>query len=144
MVATHNYTWEQGEDLQLLLVYKTGLPGQETPVVLTNYSVRMDIVTPTNQRRFTFNSAEIADVDPTTPGAEPDNQVESTLGADGTITITVPRSLTLPGGALYTDITGNPPLTTFNYDIFLRNPDNKQKKILKGQITVERSYTLWS
>lgn len=144
MVASHNYTWEQGEDLTLLMVYKTGLPGAETPVDLTGYSLRMDIVTPDGQRRFTFNSDAVTDVDPVEPGDQADPVTEAVLGTDGSISITIPRSLTLPGGEIYDDITANPPLLTFNYDVFLRAPDNKQRKILKGQVTVERSYTLWS
>lgn len=144
MVAVYNYNWEQGEDLTLLMVYKQGLPGAETPVNLTGYSLRMDIVTPTGERRFTFNSDAIADVDPVVAGSQADPSIEATLGTDGTISITIPRTLTLPGGELYDDITANPPMLTFNYDVFLRDTNNKQKKLLKGQITVERSYTLWA
>lgn len=144
MAATYDYVWEQGEDLTLLMLYKTGLPGQETPVDLTGYTLRMDIVTPQGQRRYTFNSATITDTDPTTPGDTPDTTSESTLGEDGVISVTIPRTLTLPGGEVYADITANPPVTTFNYDVFLRAPSGKQKKILKGQITIERSYTLWA
>lgn len=144
MAATYDYTWDQGEDLTILMLYKTGLPGSETPVNLTGYSLRMDIVTPDGAWRYTFNSATIADIDPTTAGNQPDSTIESTLGSDGSISITIPRSLTLPGGAIYADISANPPLLNFRYDVFLRAPDAKQKKILKGQITVEKSYTLWA
>ena len=144
MVAAHNYTWEQGEDLILAMLYKQGPVGAEVPVDLTGYSLRMDIVTPNGERRYTFNSDAVADVDPTTPELEGDTNTEAVLGADGTINITVPRTLTLPNGELYSDINGTTPLLTFNYDVFLRNPANQQKKILKGQITVEKSYTLWA
>lgn len=143
MAATFNYTWGQGEDLVLSMLYKEGPVGAEVPVDLTGYSLRMDIVTPNGDRRYTFNSEDIPDVDPGA-GTTPDTDKEAVLGADGTINITVPRSLTLPGGVLHTDITAPTPLLTFNYDVFLRNPANQQKKILKGTITVEKSYTLWS
>ena len=144
MAATHNYTWAQGEDLEMAMVYRQGPEGAEEPVDLTGYSLRMDIVTLASERRYTFNSADIADVDPVTPGSIPDTTKEATLGSDGEISITVPRTLTLPSGELYADITGNPPQLTFNYDVFLRNPAGKQRKILKGSIVVEKSYTLWA
>lgn len=144
MAATYDYTWDQGEDLTILMVYKTNIEGTETPVDLTGYTLRMDIVTPEGARRYTFNSDTINDVDPVTPGAEPDSTEEAILGTDGSISITITRALTLPGGAIYADIAATPPTLTFNYDIFLRAPDGKQKKILKGQINVEKSYTLWA
>lgn len=133
MAANYSYTWAQGEDLVLSMLYKAGLPGAEVPVDLTEYSLRMDIVTPTGQKRYTFNSDVLVG----------DTVTEATLGADGLISITIPRSLTLEGGAIFKDITANPPMLTFNYDVFLRHPNGTQRKILEGQINVERSYTLW-
>lgn len=144
MVAVHNYTWEQGEDLVLSMLYKQGPVGAEVPVDLTGYQLRMDIVTPAGERKYTFNSDAIIDVDPTTPELEGDTEEEAVLGADGSIAITIPRTLTLPGGEVYDDITATPPVNTFNYDVFLRDPSDKQKKILKGTITVEKSVTLWA
>lgn len=144
MAATFNYTWAQGEDLNIQMVYKEGPAGAEVPVDLTLWSLRMDIVTLTGTRRYTFNSADIADVDPDTVGAQPDSTKESTLGTGGAISILVPRTLTLPGGALYTDISAPTPQLIFNYDVFLRDAAGKQRKILKGTITVEKSYTLWA
>jgi hypothetical protein len=142
--ATHNYTWAQGEDLTIEMVYSTGPEGAETPQDLSAYSARMDIVGLDGVRRYTLNSDPITDVDPILVGDQADAVTEIvTLSVDGEIGIEVPRSLTLPGGALYADITANPPLLTFNYDVFLRDASNKQKKILKGTITVEKSYTLW-
>lgn len=118
-----------------------GSESEPEPVDLTGYSLRMDIVTPSGEWRYTFNSDEIADLDPTEPGSQPDAVTEATLGPDGSIEIVVSRALTLPGGELYEDITNNQ--LTFNYDIFLRNTGGKQKKVLKGTINVEKSYTLW-
>jgi hypothetical protein len=134
MAANYSYTWAQGEDLVLAMLYKIGLPDQEPqPVDLTTYSLRMDIVTPTGQKRYTFNSDAIVG----------DSVTEAVLGADGLISITIPRTLTLEGGAIFKDITATPPMLTFNYDVFLRDAAGLQRKILEGQINVERSHTLW-
>jgi hypothetical protein len=144
MAQSANFTWPQGEDLSVDLIYKEGTTALDAVVVplSTGYEVRMDIVD-SEERIYTFNSATLADVDPLTAGAQPDNVVEGVLssGAGGTpnIRITVPRSLTLPGGAIYDSNN-----SVFQYDVFLRNTaTNKQVKILKGSITVEESHTLW-
>lgn len=123
----------------------------ETAVVKdlsSGYSLRMDIVVPaTKERIYTFNTEALADVDPGAPTV-PDSVVDATLtsGAGGTanITIVVPRSLTLPGGAVYTKYTANPPVALFNYDAFLRHTaSNRQVKVIKGTITIGDSFTLW-
>lgn len=148
-VATYNWNWQEGEDLVMSLVYKEGPEGEELPVNLsTGYILRMDIVKSDapSQRLYTFNSDEIVDVDPSTEGNQPETPVldEAVLSDDGTITITVPRALTLYGGAVANVWTGNDPLF-LNYDIFLRNTvTGLQSKILRGVITVERSYTKWA
>lgn len=128
---THNYVWPQGEDLVVSLVYKEGPEGSEVPINLTGYTVRMDIVHPTTGAAiFTFNTIEQTDPD------------EVVVGTDGSINITVPRTLTLPpDGDVYELMPG---VTVFNYDVFLRNPSGKQKKLLRGTVTIEPSYTLWS
>lgn len=137
-VATYNWTWQQGADLVMSLIYKEGPAGSETPVNLTGYSVRMDLVH-SGTRIYTFNSDDIPVVGVDETGAA-DN--EAVLGTDGTINIVVPRDITLPGGEVHAVLapTGN---TVLNYDIFLRNPSDKQAKILKGTVVVEPSYTLW-
>lgn len=151
MTQTSNLTWGQGEDLTVELIYKEG-PDEGTLVVIdlsAGYSVRMDIVVPaTKERLYTFNSDVIADVDPIDPATTPDNTLEGTMssgvGGAPNISITVPRSLTLPGGSVYEKLSLATPITVFNYDIFLRNVNtDKQVKILKGSITIEDSYTLW-
>lgn len=150
MVATHNYTWQQGEDLVLSMLYKEGPVGAEVAIDLTGYALRMDIVGSDGVRRYTFNSDDIAEVGVDEVGTA-DN--EAVLGADGTINITVPRTLTLTNGELWADLTNPTPNLTFQYDVFLRNvsgapggtiPVGNQKKILKGSITVEKSVTLWA
>jgi hypothetical protein len=147
MVDT-NLTWAQGEDLYLRYIYSTG-PDEFslTPVNLTTgYAVRMDIVQSNGARLYTFNSADIPDVDLEVSQNQPDNVKEATLssGAGGTpnIVIKVPRSLTLPAGALYTQINnGN---LVFQFDVFLRNTtSDEQVRIDRGTITIDRSYTLW-
>lgn len=138
-VGVYNWIWQQGEDLIMNFVYKEGPVGSETPVDLTGYSLRMDIVKGDDTRIFTFNSDDIpGNVAIDTVGSS-DNEAD--LDNDGTISIVVSRALTLPGGAVYIETELN--TWVFNYDIFLRSPSNKQAKILKGTITVEPSYTLW-
>ena len=132
------------------MIYKEGATAETAAAIdlSTNYELRMDIVVPsTKERVYTFNTEELADVDPGA-GTVPDTTVEGTLtsGADGSpnITIQVPRSLTLPGGAIHTKMIGTPAVSLFNYDVFLRNTSSdRQVKILKGTITAEESYTLW-
>lgn len=138
-ISTYNWTWQEGEDLIMSLIYKAGPTGSEVPIDLTGYQLRMDIVDNT-ERLFTFNSDDIDESGVDIVGTA-DN--EATLGSDGTINIVVPRSLTLPGGAVALKFVGISPLT-LSYDIFLRNPAGLQSKILRGSITVERSYTKWA
>lgn len=151
MAQTANFTWPQGEDLLIELIYKEGDTAETAvPVDLsTGYAVRMDIVVPNSKTRvFTFNSAEIVDVDPDQTGDQPDAEIEVPLssGANGTpnISVSVSRALTLPGGAIYSLISASPATYIFNYDMFLRNTvTDKQARILQGTITVEESNTLW-
>lgn len=150
MAQTANFTWGQGEDLPVALIYKEGPVDAEIVIDLSSgYSLRMDIVVPaTKERVYTFNTATIADVDPILVGDQPDSVIEGALssGAGGTpnIQIQVPRTLTLPGGGIYTKMVAVTPITVFKYDIFLRNTvANRQVKILTGTITVEESSTLW-
>lgn len=141
MAATYNYTWEQGEDLVIMAVYKEGPEFAPEPVDLSDYSLRMDMrkVNADGDRVWTFNSHDIDDEPDADEPGEQDNEV--TLGADGTIEIVVSRALTLPGGSVYEELkTGT---TQFVYDMFLRNPQDRQKKILSGVITVNKSVTLW-
>jgi len=143
-VEPYNFTWEQGEDFTFQLLYKTGTPGAETPANLTGYSLRMDIYGLPTGIIYTFNSADIIDLDGSGPGTTGDTTKEAVLGSDGTINVAVPRSLTLPGGAVYTELMAG--RNIFQYDVFLR--DNgvpaRQLKILSGTITVNKSVTLWA
>lgn len=149
MAQTQNFTWDQGSDLKVQLIYKEGADALSAVAIdlSTGYAVRMDLVSPTTKEIiYTFNSADITDVDPITPSDQPDTTLEGTLtsGAGGTpnISITVPRAITLPGGVVYDQMQAGTVL--FNYDLFLRNTNtNTQVKILKGTVTVTESYTLW-
>jgi hypothetical protein len=146
-IPIHAYQWEQGTDLVLKLVYRTGPNAQSmTPVDLTGYAVRMDMkaTNSAGERVWTFNSSDIDDVDPITPGDQPDSTQEIILGVDGTISITVPRALTLPGGSVYEKMNDSPPVTVFAYDIILRDVAGKQSKILSGTISINASVTLWT
>lgn len=146
-VPTRTYQWEQGTDLVMKYIYRTGPDaGSMTPVDLTNYSVRMDLraTSLVGDKVWTFNSNDIADVDPITPGDQPDNIKEVVLGSDGSISITVPRSLTLPGGTVYAKMTETPPVTIFVSDIILRDAAGKQSKIISCTISVNASATLWT
>lgn len=132
----YNYTWAQGADLDIYFVYKEGPTGAEVPIDLTGYTLRMDITNPLSDNTvvYTFNTVEQTDPDEVTMN-------DPSLGS---IHVVVPRELSLPpDGEVYTLMEGAPPVEVFNYDIFLRSPADKQKKILRGTITMERSYTLW-
>lgn len=150
MAQTANFTWGQGEDLTIALIYKEGTAGSEAVIDLSSgYELRMDIVVPTTKERVTtFNSSALDDADPIQVGDQADVVVESLLssgsGGAANILISVPRILTLPGGGIYTKMTAGTPIHVFAYDIFLRNTvSDKQVKILTGTVTVEESNTLW-
>lgn len=133
-----NYEWDQGSDLVISLNYEVdGLP-----VDLTNYAMRMDIAPvmggTVGNPVFSFNSMDF-DEDLDIVG-ETDN--EAVMNSQGNIMIRVPRSLTLPGGAVG-DILDQQ--SVYKYDLFLRNlTTDTQSKILQGSITVTRSVTLWA
>jgi hypothetical protein len=134
-IPTYDFTWQQGDDLEIALVYKTGIDAETaTAVDLTGYSCRMDIrqTSVTGSLVYTFNSDD----------ADVLTDDEAILDAEGNINITVPRELSLSGGEIYTAMAGN--VTVFYYDLFLRTDTNKQHKIMKGTITVEKSSTLWA
>lgn len=143
---TLNLTWQQGEDLAIAMVYNEGINvNTVAPVDLTGYSVRMDIKTDTGLRLYTFNSLSLPDVDPIASGDQPDPVTEATLNSVGEINIVVSRALSLPpAGPFYQQLSSpTAPKDTFYYDIFLRNTQELQTKILKGQILIEKSVTLW-
>lgn len=125
-IPTHNFTWQQGEDAVIHMVYKV----DSEPVDLTGASLRMDVGPAGSAKLYTFNSSEA--------GPEDDIDDEAVLGADGSINIRVPRAVTLPGGPLASSVG-----SVLEYDVFLRI-DGKQRKILKGEIFVEASKTLWN
>jgi len=143
MAETQNYAWEQGEDAEVNLIYKEKATPEATalPVDLTGYSVRMDISKASDGTRvWTFNSSDNAGASPIDEVGSADN--EAVLNSSGEISISIPRSLTLPGGAIATAVTAG--VLVFKYDLFLRSPSNKQKKLLTGQITINPSTTLWA
>lgn len=143
MAAIKNYVWQMGDDLNLSMIYKAGPVGQAEPVNLTTHSLRMDIATPDGYPPLlVLNSHDISDTDPITTGNQEDKTNEIDLTDKGEINIKVARLHTLPpAGVLYSAYEEGD--TVFNYDIFLRNSDGLQRKILKGTITLEPSVTLW-
>lgn len=129
----YNYTWDQGQDGNISIVYSEGTVGSMVSPSLTGYKLRMDICDGDGVKLATINSD---DADALTAD-------EVILGTAGQITVTVPRGFTLPGGELYAAlVAGN---NVFYYDVFLRNGASppRQQKILRGQITVDKSYTIW-
>lgn len=145
MAATYDYTWDQGEDFTISMIYKVGPEGAEVPVNLTSYSLRMDLAAPDGTIMTVLNDDAITDADTHTPGNQGEIAAASevTLGTAGEVTINLARSLTLVGGAMYRYITANPSQNTFYYDVFLRDGTNKQKKILSGSIMLVKSVTQW-
>ena len=149
MVPELNLTWQVGEDLKLSMVYKT--TSSPNGLDLTGYSLRMDIGFPVegpateSGSLVVLNSAAIPDTDPLKSGAQADtSDFEVTLGSQGQIEITIGRAVTLPPSRIWGKLTDNPPVNIFDYDIFLRDPQGKQRKILRGQIVLENSVTLWA
>lgn len=131
-LVTKNYTWNQGEDGVMRFTFKRGeSQATATPVDLTEWSLRMDIGTQTTPSIYTFNTND----------GDPLTEDEAVLGSDGSITITVPRSVTLPAGTLGGMLSSQ---NVFNYDIFLRDDNDKQFKFASGTVTVEKSVTLWA
>lgn len=145
--ANQDYTWEQGEDLTLSIKYTIN----DVPIDST-WKARMDIVPKTNPQTpvaslFSFNSD---DLDPTEldSGGNPLDQTgtqdnEIVIDDTGNVTITIPRSLTLPGGVIGNKLAeGN---TQYAYDLFVRDgSDKNQTKIMAGSITVNASITRWA
>ena len=143
MVATQDYTWEQGDDLIIEIIYKIN----DQPVDLVTepgYAVRMDIapsagVGSSPAPIFSFNSEDFDGNGLDQEGVD-DNEVVFPAET-GAIHIVIPRSLTLPGGVVAEALSTT---NTFAYDLFLRDKGlNKQKKLLQGKITVNRSITKW-
>lgn len=135
-VPQHDFVWQQGEDGVVRAVYKqNGLP-----VNLTGYKVRMDVRSTTGALVYVFNSDDIVE-NPVVEGVDEtgvaDN--EAVLGTDGSITISIPRAASLGSGPFVSTLG-----EAMNYDVFLRDTSNKQRKILKGTIVFEPSATRWN
>lgn len=130
----HNATWNQGEDLYFVVTYRE----DGAPVDLTGWSARMDLVkagTPTGSPSVSLFSFNTDDDDP-----ETDDEI--TMDAEGRIVIDVSRSLTLGDGPLADDLV-NAASAKYKYDLFVRDTGGRQRKILDGEITVNRSVTRW-
>lgn len=132
-IPQYDFIWQQGADGEISLVYKIN----DVVVDLTGWKLRMDVRSPTGTLLFTFNSDDIVGE----PGADVTGSAdnEATLNADGEIYVVVPRAASLGDGPLASFLD-----TALPYDIFLRDATNKQRKILKGTITLEASTTRWN
>lgn len=129
----------------MALVYKAGPVGSAVPVDLSAYAFRMDIVAADGSVLVVANDEAIADTDPFAAGAQADNQYEVTMNSVGEIQVTLNRSLTLPGGKFYKYLSAQTPVSTFSYDMMLRDTfANFQTKILEGTIVISESVTLWA
>lgn len=125
-----NFTWPQGEDLIIELRYKEG-PNQNraVPVDLTGgYTARMTIANPGSPQTPLL----VLDSTPEFGGI-----VLLSGNNEPNIRITLSRTHTLSGGPFAAG-------GGFGYDLFLRNSQNVQVKILEGIINVRRSYTQWA
>lgn len=144
VVPTLAMLWESGEDTDISFVYKVGAVGSEIEVDLsTDYSVRMDIRSndTSSTLLYTFNSEDIEEIPPVDIVGPADNEV--VLGEDGSISIPVPRALSLPGGAIFEYMKTNA-INSFVFDVMLRRKSiDKQKKILSGTIAINKTVTYW-
>lgn len=124
-----NFIWQQGEDGEINLRYSVMVGEDKTYVDLTDYSLRMDIVG--TDANYSLNSED----------SNPATEDEVTLnynGELGRIRIVVPREASIGAGTLTPGIG-----EALTYDIFLRNPEGLQKKIMRGTIIIEASTTIW-
>jgi hypothetical protein len=133
MTQSVNFRWPQGEDLNIQLIYKEGASSKVAKAIdLSGYSLRMDIFSADGSSLYEYTSMN-------NPGT-----LGSGLNGEPNVNIFLPRSLTLPGGTIYTKMTDNPSQTAFNYDLFLRNlSTTRQFKVIRGMISIEKSVTLW-
>ena len=135
MVATKDFEWYQGTDLEFDVYYAIDGVAQD----MTNYEVRMDIATLDSTGKagpalVTLNSD---DVDSSTdkPGEE-DNEIS--LDTNGKIHVVVSRNITL------NELKPNDAQSVYAYDLFLRDKaTNKQKPLLRGNILLTRAVTQW-
>lgn len=141
----YDFVWSQSEDLNLVFTWERGDNEDDlSGVDLTGQSARMDIRALDRTLLATFNSDDIADTDPETPGAQPDTTHEITLAQDGTITIKASRDYLLPGGTIYQRLKLPRPEHQFSYDLFVRGTAGNQTPLVEGSIFVRESATLWS
>lgn len=128
-IPTKNFIWQQGEDGEIPLRYSVVINDVKTYVDLTDYSLRMDIVG--TDANYSLNSED----------ENPSTVDEVTLndgGVLGAIRIVVPRAASIDTGTLTPGVG-----EALAYDIFLRNPEGLQKKIMRGTIIIEASTTIW-
>ena len=136
MVATKDFEWYQGEDLEFDVYYAIDGVAQD----MTNYEVRMDIATldSTGKAGAPLVSLNSDDFDGSTdePGDE-DNEIS--LDTNGKIHVVVSRNITLNA------LKANEAQNAYAYDLFLRDrATNKQRPLLRGTILLTRAVTQWA
>lgn len=126
-----NFDWPQGEDLKISLVYKEGSDTAKAVAVnlASGYSLKLSVFHPTTRVVLYEDESPSADISLSTGANKQPN-----------IVVYLPRAVTLDG-ALHAALTS---LSTFGYDMFLRNTaTDKQVKILRGNLKIEKSGTQW-
>lgn len=130
IVPTYDFVWQQGEDGEINIVYKIN----DLVVDLTGYNFRMDLKASTSGTvLYTVNTTGADTGGETTSGSE------VTMNSVGEIHAVIPRTTALSSGPLFNHVN-----TALNYDIFIRDASNKQRKVLTGTITIQKSVTLWN
>lgn len=125
--------WPQGEDKVIELIYREGPDAKKAvPVSLSSgYDARMDLVVPDTRELVHSITVDDGDID-----------LGSGTNDEPNVVIWLRRAVTLPGGEVFEALADG--VNMFSYDVFLRNTQtDKQVKILRGSVTIERSGTLW-
>jgi len=126
-----NWKWDQGTDLAIYFVYKTGasVATAVPPTDFSSWSVRMDIKDGSTTVG-TINSVSVPE----------DTHTEATIADNGDIHIILGRELTTTS-YMETRLTSQ---IRLSYDIILRNPtDTIQFKLAEGYIVLDPSVTIW-
>lgn len=122
-----NFTWPQGEDLYIDLRYKEG-PNTKSSVAVdlrNGYSAKMGIAAPGSTTPIFTASTDGGQIVLLSGNNEPN------------IRIRLDRSITLTGGF---GAAGG----SFAYDLFLRNGNGDQIKVIEGTIHIKKSVTQWA
>lgn len=135
-VPVKNFVLEQGEDMEINMVYTEGVPPAPVDLTAPGWAVRMDITAKSDngmQHLYTLNS------EPVDVNGDTDENVEVHMGADGLISITIPRHASVEGGPLEQRLG-----EIVYFDLFVRTDQDKQRKVMEGTIYLRSSFTRWA